>query len=175
VAERGLDDRGELRVLLAPEPDVAGIDAVFRQRLGAGRLRGEQLVPVVVEVADQRHRRTEQREPVADPRHGGRRLGGVHRHAHELGAGAGELGALLHRAEHVGRVGVGHGLHDDRMTAADGDPADDDRAARAPFAQDPFGHSARISDTPGVPDSSTSNISRGASASITAVGGASSR
>ncbi len=37
------------------EADIAGIDAVLGQRLGAAGIVGEQLVAVVVEVADQRH------------------------------------------------------------------------------------------------------------------------
>ena len=52
---RHLDDGGELRVLLVLEADIAGIDAVFVERLGAGRMVGQQLVADVVEVADQRH------------------------------------------------------------------------------------------------------------------------
>jgi hypothetical protein len=55
VADRHLDDRGELLVLLVLEADIARVDAVFRQRLGAGRMVGEQLVADIVEVADQRH------------------------------------------------------------------------------------------------------------------------
>ena len=37
VAERQLDQRRELRVALLAEADVAGIDAVFVERLGARR------------------------------------------------------------------------------------------------------------------------------------------
>ena len=46
---------GELRVALVLEADIAGIDAVFVERLGAGRMIGEQLVADVMEVADERH------------------------------------------------------------------------------------------------------------------------
>jgi hypothetical protein len=46
VPDRELDDRTELRVALASEADVAGVDAVLRQRLRAGRFGGEQLVPL---------------------------------------------------------------------------------------------------------------------------------
>ena len=55
VADRDLDDRAELQVALVLEADIAGIDAVFVERLGAGRMIGEQLVADIVEVADQRH------------------------------------------------------------------------------------------------------------------------
>jgi len=48
-----LDDVGELGVALVLETDIAGIDAVFVERLGAGRIFGEQLVADIMEVADQ--------------------------------------------------------------------------------------------------------------------------
>ena len=54
VADGDLDDLAELQIALVLETDVAGIDAVFVERLGAGRMLGEQLVADVVEVADQR-------------------------------------------------------------------------------------------------------------------------
>ena len=53
VLVRDLDDVGELRVALVLEADIAGIDAVLVERLGAGRIFGEQLVTDVMEVADQ--------------------------------------------------------------------------------------------------------------------------
>ena len=56
----------------------------------AGML-GEQLVAVVVEVADQRHVDAHAREPLADMRHRGRRFRRVDGDAHELRAGAREL------------------------------------------------------------------------------------
>ena len=55
VAAGDLDHLGELRIALAAAADVAGIDAVLRQRLGAGRVRLEQAVTVEMEVADDRH------------------------------------------------------------------------------------------------------------------------
>ena len=55
VADRLLDDGRELRVLLLLEADIARVDPVLGQRLGAGRMVGEELVADVVEVADQRH------------------------------------------------------------------------------------------------------------------------
>jgi hypothetical protein len=55
VLDRHLDDGGELRVLLLAEADIARIDAVLVERLGAARMIGEQRVADVVEVADQRH------------------------------------------------------------------------------------------------------------------------
>ena len=55
VTDRGLDDGAELAVLLFLETDIARIDAVFVERLGAGRMVGQKLVADVVEVADDRH------------------------------------------------------------------------------------------------------------------------
>ena len=57
VADRDLDDLPELQVALVLEADVAGVDPVFVERLGAGRMVGEQLVADIVEVADQRDAR----------------------------------------------------------------------------------------------------------------------
>ena len=119
VLQRELDDRRELHVALPAEADVAGIDAVFRERFGAGRLAFEQLMAVVVEVADQRHVDAHHVEPLADAWHRGRGFRRVHRDAHELGSCARELGDLLCGAFDVGRVGVRHRLHDDRRNAAD--------------------------------------------------------
>ena len=45
-------------------------------------------------------------------------FGQIHRHAHELGSGLGQLDALLRRRARVGRVGHRHRLHDDRRSAA---------------------------------------------------------
>ena len=126
VLQRQLDDGGELAVALGLEADVAGIDAVLVERLGAGGILGEQRVAVVVEVADQRHGRAHLRQPVADVRHGLGGLVAVDRDAHDLGAGAGKLGRLARGRLDVGRVGVGHRLHDDRRIAADDDAADID-------------------------------------------------
>src|SRR3954447_3647065 len=69
VADRGFDDRAELAVLLLLEADIARVDAIFRQRLRAGGMAGEQLVAYVVEVAAERTRAPEPAWPLAPPRH----------------------------------------------------------------------------------------------------------
>ena len=61
VLQRLLDHRREPGVALRAEADVAGIDAVLRERLGALANLGEQAVPVVVEVADERPPRSRPR------------------------------------------------------------------------------------------------------------------
>ena len=86
----------------------------------------EQRVAVVVEVADQGDDRAHLRETVADVRHGLGGLVAVDSDAHDLGAGAGKLGRLPRGPLYVGRVGVGHRLHDDGRISADRDAADID-------------------------------------------------
>ena len=136
VADGDLDDLAELQVALVAETDVAGIDAVFVERLGAGGMLGEQLVADVMEVADQRNRDPHRGELVANVGNRSRRLVAVDGQAHELGAGARERRDLARRRFGVGGVGVGHGLDDDG-----GAPADDDRRPLADF--DGYGFVAR--------------------------------
>ena len=88
VLDRDLDDGAELAVPLFLEADIAGIDAVFVERLGAGRMIGEQLVADIVEVADDRHVDAHLEQPLLDVRHGGRGLVAVDGDAHDFGTGA---------------------------------------------------------------------------------------
>ena len=124
VFERHLDDGGELPVPLVLEADIAGIDAIFAERLGAAGMIGQQLVTDVVEIADQRHVHAKLRKPVPDVRHCGSRLVAVDRDAHELRAGRGQRSHLARGALDIGGVGIGHRLHDDRRAAANDDAAD---------------------------------------------------
>ena len=98
VPDRPLDDGAELAVLLLLEADVAGVDAVFVERFGAGRMVGEQLVADVMEVADERHAHAHLSQLVPDVRHGRRRLVAIDRDAHDLGAGAGQRRDLARRS-----------------------------------------------------------------------------
>ncbi len=132
VLDRGLDDRGELAVLLLLEADIAGIDAVFVERFRAGGIIGEQLVADVMEIADDRHIDPAREQPLLDVRHGGRRLVAVDRDAHDLGARARERRHLRDGRLHIGGVGVGHRLDDDRRAAAHHDAADHDRHGLPP-------------------------------------------
>ncbi len=106
VAAGGLDHRRELRVALAAAADVAGIDAVLGERCRAGGMRREQLVPVEVEVADQRHVAARCAQPVADLRNGCGRLVGVDRDAHELRAGLRQLAHLVRAVASTSAVSV---------------------------------------------------------------------
>jgi hypothetical protein len=127
VLDGDVDDGRELPVALVLEADIAGIDAVFGERLGTGRVLGEQRMAVIVEVADEGHVDATSVEFVADMRHGNRSLRPVDRHAHELRAGAGKGRDLGHGGIHIGSVGVGHRLHHDGRRSADDDTANIDR------------------------------------------------
>ena len=126
VAACDLDHLGELRVALAAATDVAGIDPVLVQRLGARRMLLEQLVPVEVKVTDQRHAHAGPLQALADDRHLRRGLGRVDRDAHQLGAGARQRLHLFGGGLGVGGVGIGHRLHHDRCAAADLNTTDED-------------------------------------------------
>ena len=52
---RDLDERLEVLVAPAAAADIARIDAEFRERLGAARMRAQQTVAYEVEVSDQRN------------------------------------------------------------------------------------------------------------------------
>ena len=82
------------RSFLSLKPTLPGIDAVFVERLGAGRMIGEQLVADVMEIADEGHEAVLPRELFADMRHGGGGLVAIDRDAHQFRAGAGERGDL---------------------------------------------------------------------------------
>ena len=111
--------------MAGPAADVAGVDAVLGERLGAVRELAQQRVAVVVEVADQRHLDAVLvAQAVADLGHPGGRGAVVDRDPHDLRARLGELGHLAGGAHGVGRVGVGHRLDDHRRAAADVDAAD---------------------------------------------------
>ena len=111
--------------------------AVLRERSRAFRKVGEQLVPVEMKIANQRHRAAEGVEPLADHRHRRCGLGRVDGNAHQLGTGIGQRLDLRHGSGNVCGVRVGHRLNDDRGTTANRDtanergsrPVTDDRSA----------------------------------------------
>ena len=67
-------------------------------------------------------------------RDGGGGLLAVDRDPHQFGTGARQRCDLRHGAFDIGGVGIGHRLHDDRRTAADGDIADHDLGGFMPGA-----------------------------------------
>ena len=121
VTNRGFDDGAELPVFLFLKADVAGIDAILVERLGAGGVIGEQLVPDVVKIADDRHIDVHAQQPLLDVRHGGSRLVTIDGYADELRARTRKRGYLFGCPLDVGGVGIGHRLHHHRGATADGD------------------------------------------------------
>ena len=111
-------DRGELLVAPRSRAHVAGIDAVLVEGPRAIGIFGQQDVAVVVKIADDRRRASQ----IAQPRHNfrdrRRRFRHVHRDAHQLRAGVGQLLALRHGSGNVRRIRVGHRLDDYRRAAA---------------------------------------------------------
>jgi hypothetical protein len=99
---------------------VAGIDPVLVQGTRALRVIGQQLVTVVMEVADNGDPATRVTHALDEFSYGPCGLARVDRNANEFGTrltqrhhlGGGGLG--------VRRVGIRHGLHDDLRPAADG-------------------------------------------------------
>ncbi len=120
VLDRGLDDGAELAVLLLLEADIARIDAVLVERLGAGRdgrraacgrcsgsrRRSARSTPILSSrslmcgTAAAASSRSTVMRTISEPARGERR---------DLRDGAGD----------IGRVGIGHRLHDDGRAAAD--------------------------------------------------------
>ena len=117
VAHGNCDHDRERILVAAAAPDIAGIDAVFRQRLRAIGKLGQQAMSVVMEIADQRHIATHAIESRAQLRHGSGRLRRIHRDAHQFRTGLRQFVDLPRRSFDIGGIGVGHGLHHDRRTA----------------------------------------------------------
>ena len=82
---------------------------------------------VVVEVADDGDLETALREAIDDVRNGGGGVLVVDGDADDLRAGKGQGRDLFDGAGNVGRIGVGHGLDDDRDLPADANVANFDR------------------------------------------------
>ena len=141
VLDGDFDHGAEVVVVLAADGAVAGIDAVLGEGFGAGGILGEELVAVVVEVADDGRVPALGADALDDVGHGFGGVVVVDGDADELGAGAGEGGDLLDGGLDVGGVGVGHRLDDDRGVGADTDAAyvDGDR-----FSAVNSGHMAMV-------------------------------
>ena len=95
VLDRDFDHGAEVVVVLAADGDVAGVDAVLGEGLGAGGIFGEQQVAVVVEVADDGRGPALFADAFDDVGNGLGCVVVVDGDADELRAGAGERGDLL--------------------------------------------------------------------------------
>jgi hypothetical protein len=84
---------------------------------------GQKLVADVMKVADERHGDAPFEQPLLDVGDGGGRLIAIDRDAYEFGAGAGQRRHLPRGTLDIGRIRIGHRLHDDRRPAAHRDAA----------------------------------------------------
>ena len=114
ILDCALDHGAEVVVVFAADGRIAGVDAVLGKSAGRGGIFLEQDVAVVVEVADDGHAEAALLETVHDVRHGGGGVLVVDGDAHNLRAGKGEGCNLFNGGLHVGRVGVGHRLDENR-------------------------------------------------------------
>ena len=126
VLVRDLDDVGELGVALVLEADIAGIDAVFVERLGAGRMLGQQLVADIMEIADQGRGDAALARPsrICGTAAAASSRSTVIRTSSEPARESAATCATV--PVDIGGVGIGHRLHHDRRAPADGDIADHD-------------------------------------------------
>ena len=114
VFHRDLYHPAEILVVTLSRADVAWIDAVFGERSCALRILGEQNMPVVVKVTDNRNPHSAVLQTADDFRNRPRGLMCVDRDAHQLGARRGQPRDLIRGRPGIGRIGVGHGLDHDR-------------------------------------------------------------
>ena len=124
VVARHFANGGELFIAALAGADVAGVDAVFVERLRALRILRQQDVAVVVEIADDGRVAAGIKQPLLDRRDGCGGLRDVYGPADELRTSFGQFDGLLECGFDIGRVRVGHGLDDDRRAAAHADLAD---------------------------------------------------
>ena len=112
-------DGGEPFITARAGPDVARVDAVFVEGGRARGVAGQQLMAVVVEIADEGRRAARIEHALLDVGHGGRCFGYVDGDADELRPGFGQLDALARGRRRVSGIGHRHRLHGDRRAAAD--------------------------------------------------------
>jgi len=94
IFDGDLDHGAEIGVVFAADADVAGIDSVFRERLGAGGIFFQEQVAVVVEVSDDGDVDVLIGQLFDDVRDGGGSVFVIDGDADEFGSGAGEGGDL---------------------------------------------------------------------------------
>jgi hypothetical protein len=91
------------------------------------RMAHQQEVAVVVKIADDRDIHAGIGDARCDFRDGGCRFIRIHRDTHQLRTGVRQRDDLSCRAGGVRRIGVGHRLHDDRMSRTNRDITDPHR------------------------------------------------
>ena len=118
VINRHLHDRLEIFIAMLA-PHIPWVDSVLREKRRCLRVSGEELMAVVVEVAHDRRREAIIRKPLHDLRDRRRSRIIVDGDAHKLAAGACQMRNLRCGTCGVGGIGVGHGLHHDRVRRTD--------------------------------------------------------
>ena len=97
---------------------ISRIDPVLVQFLCAFGIFGQQHVPVVMKIADDRHVASGIAEAFFNLRNRRRRFRHVHRPAHNFRSRFRQFNGLLERRGHIRGVRVGHRLHHHRRAAA---------------------------------------------------------
>ena len=138
----------KLAVAFPAESHVARINAVLGQGLGAVGVFRQQLVAVIVEIADQGHVATQHVQPLPDTHHLARRILVIHRDTHQFRPGRSQLLHLLHRRNHVSSIRIRHGLDDHRRTPAHYDRTNFNRNTAPPVHKTlPICHTASLNTT----------------------------
>ena len=118
VIDRHFADRCELLVAAGSGAHISRINAVLVECARAIGIFGQQDVPVVVKIANDRRDAARITQPSDNFRYRRRRFRHVHRDAHQFRSGVGQFLALRHGPGDVGGIRVGHRLHDHRRAAA---------------------------------------------------------
>ncbi len=121
-----LDQGGELAVAFLAATDVAGVDAVLGQGLGALGIVAQEPVAIEVEIPDQGDIQPHAIQGFANSRHGSGGIFIVDGDTNQFRTRASQFGDLAHAGGDIGRVRIGHGLDHQRRAAADLDIANPD-------------------------------------------------
>ena len=123
------DNGGELPVALFTKADITRIDPVFGKGFGASGMGCEQTMANIMEITDQRNRHIMLEQTLFDMRDGSGGLLAVNGNAHQFRSGTGQRHHLFDGRVNIGRIGIGHGLHDNRRAPAHTNALDINRHA----------------------------------------------
>ena len=137
MLDRDAHDRAEVLVS-ALGADIARVDTVFGKRRCGLWVLDQQQVSVVVEVTHQRHTDAEVVELAADDRDRSGRGLVVDGDPDQLATGVCQGSDLQRGRVGVGRIGVGHRLHHDRLIETDRHATDDHARGHPPGQAHPL-------------------------------------
>ncbi len=132
IFDRGFDHGAEIVVVFLADIDVAGIDPVLSKSASASRVLLEKQMAVVVEVAHDGNADTVHVQGVGDLGNSRGGFFGVYRDTDQFGTGFRQGHDLIDCAGNIGRIGIGHGLHHDRVIRTDLNAANVDRNGSSP-------------------------------------------